>query len=214
MYAEMLALITSILCFKWLYQTAYIYFVPYLAMTVAAEIMGGYTGAHHLYQLNIKIFNVTTGIEFLFFFAMFYVSIRKFVFKKIIGLLAVFYILFAVINLTFIQGFLQFNSYSMLFGTLIIMTCSFFYFYDAFENNEPINLLKEPMFWICIGIFAFYLGDFTFNSMYPFLTQNNIKREQHLFGIINHNLIVFEYLCISIGLIICSRNRMTLKREL
>jgi len=90
----------------------------------------------------------------------------------------------------------------------------FLFFYDVFDNKEPINLIKEPMLWISMGIFLFYLGDFTFNLMYPYLQRNNLHREQRLFRNINNNLIVFEYLCFSVALIICSRNRLASKQPL
>jgi len=214
LYAEMLALVTSILCIKWLIKTQYQFFLPYLLMTVCAEFGGIYTGRRHQYSLNNEIFNFTTAVEFLFFYFLFYKAIEKKFFKKSILLLSVLYIIYSLLNLVFLQGLYHFNSYSMLLGTVTIIIFVFFYFYDAFENQEPINLIKEPMFWISIGIFLFYLGDFTFNLMFPYLQKNNLKREYHLFHLINNNLIVFEYLCVTVALIICSRNRSALKRPL
>jgi len=213
-YAEMLALITSILCIKWLLKTPYMLFVPYMLMTVFAENAGKYFGRAHLFTLNNLIYNISTVIEFVFFYFLFYKGIKKQIFKKFIIGLAGLYILCSLINIAFVQGLYDFNSYTMLLGTVIIILFVFFYFYDAFDNSEPINLTREPMFWISIGIFIFYLGDFTFNLMYPYLQRNNLHREQHLFHIINNNLIVFEYICFCVALIICSRNRLASRQPL
>jgi hypothetical protein len=211
-FAEMLALITSILCIKWLYKTPYVFYVPYLLMTVCAEYAGKYFGERALYGANNLVFNITTVIEFIFFYYLYFEAIKKQVFKNIIIVLAGLYFICSLINIIFVQGLYDFNTYTMLLGTAVIILFVFFYFYDAFDNQEPINLIKEPMFWISIGIFLFYLGDFTFNLMYPYLQKNNLHREQHLFHLINNNLIIFEYLCFSVALIICSRNRLTSKQ--
>ena len=213
-YAEIFALLVSLACIVWLYQTRYMYFVPYLLMTVCAEFAGRYLGQKHLYILNVRVYNITTVIEFLFFYYLFFRGIKNERFKKIILSLSVLYLLCAVVNTVFIQGFDQWSSYTMLIGTIIIIIFVFLFFYDAFDNNEPINLAKEPMFWISMGIFLFYLGDFTFNLMYPYLHRNNLHREQRLFQNINNNLIVFEYLCFSVALIICSRNHLASKQLL
>jgi hypothetical protein len=213
-YAEIVALLTSILRVKWLLKTPFVYFIPYMLMTVAAELLGRYTGHNHMYALNNQIFNISTVIEFLFFYYLFYQTINRPAAKNTIVVLSIIYFIWALINIAFVQGIDVFDSYTMLLGTLIIILFVFFYFYDAFDREEPVNLIREPMFWISIGIFLFYLGDFTFNLMYPYLAKHNLKQEQRLFQHINNNLIVFEYLCFSAGLILCNRNRLVLRQQL
>lgn len=203
-WAEMLAMLISLICWKRLLRTPFFYFIPYLIMTVAAEWSGVYTGLHHHLDVNNQIFNITTLLEFSFFYFLFFSSIKSISSKKIILVLTAFYLVSSLVNILFIQGFSTFNSYTMLIGTMVVVFCVFLYFYSAFEQNITVNLLKEPMFWVSIGIFLFYLGDFTFNLMYPFLQKNNLKSEQHLFKLINNNLIIFEYLCFAVALIVFS----------
>ena len=213
-YAEMLALLTSIFCIKWLWKTPYSLFLPYLLMIVAAEQLGTHFGQNKKYTYNILMYNCTTIVEFAFFFYLFYVNFNSIRLKRMVLFSIFIQVLFSLINLTYIQKLNEFNSYSMLLGTVIIILLVFIYFYNAFENNEPMHLINKPMFWISSGIFLFYLGDFTFNLMYPYLIRNNLNRESRLFGLINNNLIVFEYICFSIALIICSRNRSISKLPL
>ncbi|MFA6083624.1 hypothetical protein [Mucilaginibacter sp.] len=210
--AEMLALITSIFCIKWLWKTPYIFFIPYLLMIVVAERMGSYLGKAGRTDLNILMYNCTTIIEFTFFFYLFYVNLINKRLKNIVVCLSLIYLAFSAFNLLYIQKVEIFNSYSMVLGTIFAMLFVFMYFYDLFEKNEPLQLIRNPMFWISIGIFLFYLGDFTFNLMQPYLQENNLKRESRLFRLINNNLIVFEYVCFSIALIICTRNPSTSKQ--
>lgn len=233
-WAEIAALLTSLICIKWLYKTPYFIFVPYMAMTVLAEYSGYYFGVQHrdssqlspilLYlfpgyfkahkpvDTNILVYNFSLTIEYLVFFFIYYVNIHKPLFKKALLVITIIFFSFAVVDLVFIHGLFVYNSTKMLIGTVGIILAQFLYLYDAFENNEPVMLLRQPMFWIGLGIFFFYLGDFTFNLMFDYLRKKNLLRHSHVFVVINHNLIIFEYVCISIGLIICSRIQARLRR--
>src|ERR1700712_1219549 len=90
-YAEITALMTSIVCFRWLLKTPFVFFIPYMLMTVAAELLGRDAGHNHLFELNNQIFNVSTVIEFLFFYYLFYQTIDRPKVKNTIVALAVVY---------------------------------------------------------------------------------------------------------------------------
>lgn len=227
--AECIALVTSIICAKWLYKTPCFVFVPYMLMTVLAEASGSYFGEiHHeskdlspiLLQLfpnyfrqhrpadtNVLVFNFSLTIEYLVFYYIYYVNIQKAIFKKLMIAVSIIFLTFAIADLLFIHGPFIYNSTKMLVGTIGIVLAEFFYLYDAFEHNKPIKLLRQPMFWISTGIFFFYLGDFTFDMMFDYLRSKNLLMHSHVFVLINHNLIIFEYLCIAAGLIMFSRNK-------
>ncbi|CAM3856748.1 hypothetical protein MUGA111182_13550 [Mucilaginibacter galii] len=213
-YAEMLALIASIIFYKNLFKTPFLILIPYLLMTVAAELTGNYLGIHHRYKENVNLFNITTVIEFVIFYFLFYKNINSAVLKNIILYAMPLYVVLAAVNQLFIQGFNNFHTYTMLVGTVFIIVFVFFYFYEAFSDKEPLSLPKEPMFWISIGLFLFYLGDFTYNLMQPYFIKNHMQKESfHLFHIINNNLIIFEYICFSIAIFVCSNNRLASKLQ-
>ena len=210
----MLALIVSILFCKSLFKTPYVILIPYLLMTVTAELIGKYFAIHKRYIENVNLFNVTTVIEFVIFYYLFYQSITSTRLKKIIIYTIPLYVVMAAINQLFIQGFNSFHTYTMLIGTIFLIVFVFFYFYEAFSNKEPLSLPQEPMFWISTGVFLFYLGDFTYNLIQPYFIKNHMQKESfHLFHVINNNLIIFEYICISIAIIVCSKNRLASKLQ-
>jgi hypothetical protein len=214
MYAEMLAFMVSIIFYKSLVKTPYVVLIPYLLMIVIAEFTGGYLGLHQLYIENVRMYNITTVVEFITFYYLFYKDLNSVRLKKIVWYAIPVYVALAAINQIFIQGFSKFHTYTMVVGTAFIIAFVFFYFYEAFSIKEPINLPKEPMFWIAIGVFLFYLGDFTYNLMQPYFIKNHMQKESfHLFRVINNNLIIFEYLCISIAIITCGKNRLALKLQ-
>lgn len=232
--AECIALITSLVCIKWLYKTPYFVFVPYMLMTVLAEVSGSYFGEiHHeskdlspiLLQLfpnyfrqhrpadtNVAVFNITLTIEYLVFYYIYYVSIQRKVFRKLMLVVSLIFLLAAIADLLFIHGVFVYDSTKMLVGTVGIVLAEFFYLYDAFEHSTPVKMFRQPMFWISTGIFFFYLGDFTFDLMFDYLRSKNLLMHSHVFVLINHNLIIFEYLFIAAGLIMFSWNRAKAKR--
>lgn len=213
-YTEMLAFLTSIFCIKWIWNTPYRLFIFYLFATVMIEQAGAYLGKANLKEYNQLMYSVFTVAEFGFFFYLFYFNYQKQHFKNILLILVVIFLLFAACNLFFIQGLWTYNAYSLLLGSIILIIAVYLFFYDVFERNEPLNFLNKPMFWIAIGTFIFYLGDFIFNLMSPYMHANQLEKERNLFTLINNNLIVFEFLSFSIALIICTRNRLTSKSQL
>lgn len=213
-YAKMLALLTSIFCLKRLPKTPLVYFFPYLAIIVTIEWMGIFARLAGVLSLSNQLGNLTTVLEFCFFYFLFYRVIKKESFRKVMMVLAVVYLLSCVTNIFFLWGSYGPHFQTVLPGTIIIIIFVFMYFYYAVENNEPIDLIRAPMFWISMGIFLVAVCDFTFNLMHPFLIRNHLLREQYFFLVINRNLIIFEYLCFSVALIICSKKNMVRKQRM
>lgn len=207
-YAEMLALVVSIIYFKSIRHTPFAILLPYMIMIICVEITGKYLLSKHLYVQNLHIFNVSTVIEFVVFYYLFHANLKTHAFKKLALYCIPLYVILAVINQVFIQGFDRFHIYTMIIGSLFLIAFVFLYFYEAFSSMEPVYLFKEPMFWIAVGLFLFYLGDFTYNAMVPFFIKKRLfKDAMHLFRLINNNLIIFEYVCFSIAIITCSKIR-------
>jgi len=207
-YAEMLALVVSIIYFNRIRNTPFAILLPYMIMIVTIETIGKYLADRRLYIQNLHIFNVSTVVEFVVFFYLFYQNLKTPIFKKLALYSIPVYIVLAFINQAFIQGFDRFHIYTMIIGSLFLIALIFFYFYEAFGSMEPVYLFKEPMFWIAVGLFLFYLGDFTYNVTVPYFIQNRMFKEgMRLFRLINNNLIIFEYVCFSIAIITCRKTR-------
>lgn len=207
-YAEMLALVVSIIYFNRIKNTPFAILLPYLIMIVAVEATGKYLADRKLYVQNLHIFNISTVIEFVIFYYLFYANLKAPVLKKLALYSIPLYVLMAAINQAFIQGFDRFHIYTMIIGSLLLIIYIFLYFYEAFSSMEPVYLFKEPMFWVAVGLFLFYLGDFTYNVTVPYFVKNRLFKEgMRLFRLINNNLIIFEYVCFSIAIITCSKIR-------
>jgi len=207
-YAEMLALVVSIIYFNRIRNTPFAILLPYMIMIVCVETIGKYLASKGLDIQNLYVFNVSSVIGYIVFYYLFYKSLKTPIFRKIVFYSMPMYILLATINMALIQGFDRFHIYTMIIGSLFLITFIFFYFYEAFGSMEPVYLVKEPMFWIAIGLFLFYLGDFTYNVTVLYFIENRMFKEgMRLFRLINNNLIIFEYVCFSIAIITCRKIR-------
>lgn len=115
----------------------------------------------------------------------------------------VFYPMLVVLNMTFIQGFIEFHSYTNALGSvLMVIFCSLF-FYELLLNPLEGELHKVPMFWVSTGILFFYLGDLSFDLLYNLLKYDAMGRD--LFKSINNNLILILYSCFIIAFL-CQRS--------
>lgn len=207
---QLFCLFIAILSFRRIKKTVYIYFIPFLIITVCVELIG------YWYTLqgtrNYWMYNAFTTFEFLFYAFLFYSNFKKVLFKKISLYFIPAYILAVSFNLAFIQsGTKYFHTYTFLLGSFFIVVFCCFYLYESILP-EHINqkLSRQPFFWICIGLLIFYLGSVIINALFEYLRSNDLQREGiKIYGIINRSLNVILYGSFSIAFFLCRNNRKT-----
>jgi hypothetical protein len=201
-YIELAAFIISLLTYNSLKGTAFRPFPFFLLFIVMVELTGTYM-AKVLHQQNAWLLNISTTLEFIFYAYIFSQTLRNPAFKKMtLGFIAFFPILVAL-NMIFIQGFMEFHSYTNALGSvLMVIFCSLF-FYELLLNPLEGELHKVPMFWVTTGILFFYLGDLSFDLLYNLLKNDAMGRD--LFKSINNNLILILYSCFIIAFL-CQRS--------
>ncbi|MGB8193095.1 MAG: hypothetical protein WCF67_14300 [Chitinophagaceae bacterium] len=104
-------------------------------------------------------------IMYLFYLYFFYKVLQRPKPRKVVKLLAVIYILFASINLLFIEGVMKLNIYSDLLASFIMVFLSIVYYYQLLKAREVISLKNDIAFWISTGIFIFHLGSLMGNFL-------------------------------------------------
>jgi len=202
MYAELGALVTSLLTFRALKGTAFRLFAFFLLFIVVVELVGDYTG-RVLHYNNAWLYNISTTLEFIFYAHIFSRTLRNPVYKRItLGFMVVFPMLM-VLNMAFIQGFTEFHSYTNALGSVLMVIFCCLFFYELLLNPLEGELHKVPMFWVSTGILFFYLGDLSFDLLYNLLKNDAMGRD--LFKSINNNLILILYSCFIIAFL-CQRS--------
>lgn len=198
-FAEVAALVTSILSYRRIRNSHLRLFPIFLGVIVAFEfgvIQNWFTINHS----NLWANNIITILQFTFY-SVYLRSIVKGKEKKksiLIGLLLL--LALTAINILFIQGFWRLHSYTLLLATIFIVfwICSFFSQLISMEETD-VNLLRFSDFWISTGLLFFYLGCFTFFIFFEFMAY------QGDFGYLTFSQIILNitnlilYLFLSIG---------------
>lgn len=198
-YFEILALITSVVCWARIKSTNLRWFLPYLSFIVMVELTGRYIRLV-MHKTNTWLYLISIPIEYIFFAVIFYLHFKNKSYKRVAGYFVPLFSIFCIVNILLYQKASAIGII-LLAGSFSMMMLSCFYLIDIFQRNEIINLLKYGMFWITVGVLLFNAGEFMYDLFFKTLRLNKLDRTAKLFSDINNKLILVLYICISIGLI-------------
>ena len=148
-YFQILSLITAIYCWKGLKSCSLLAFIPLLVIVNATELIAdnyrvfGWTSNYRIYNLYLLL-----STPFFFYLAgkMLFLTRKESIIFFIVCILCMVLI---CINFGFIQGPIQFNSYSLgLIDILIIVFSSLCLVRLTMFDQEELNFMREPYFWI------------------------------------------------------------------
>ena len=142
-------------------------FILWQFLSICVEITGWYLREQLHIKENGLPFNILTIITFLFLFYILANSSMLRFKKKQLKLISLFYVLFALTNLFFYQGYTTYNSYSESLGDIILaLTCCYILF-SFLKDEEEINLVRSEYFWMAGGLIFVSLGSaLLFNFSY------------------------------------------------
>lgn len=154
---------------------------------------------------NHWIYNIFTLIEFTFGIWILSKIIK---FSRIkflcIGCYNIFYVSYALELITY-RGIQTYFDKTNTLGSVIIICLSIFYYYLLFQQEEHVNLIKEPSFWFVSGYFIFYTTSISVDTFFEQLVNAKIKSPVPLRYIIMNilNLILYgfwirAFLCLKI----------------
>lgn len=208
-YFEMLSLVIAIFCYTALKQTKMVYFIPFLLLTVVVEFIGYLAIIYAIKNKNYWLYNVFNTIEFMFYAFMFAQSFQLPILKKLAYSFIPILILFSANNYINLQGTDRFHTYTLLFGSFFMVFFCCCYFYEwVLPEQITQNLLRQPFFWICVGLLLFYLGSVIINALYEYLRSSDMIQEgKRIYIFINRSLNIILYTSFSISFLICRKNR-------
>jgi hypothetical protein len=158
-----ISLLSSITVYFQINAPRYLRFFLYLlATTLAVEMTARYLNP------NTPLYNLYTVFEFVFYFAVLEAVITSRRVKNRIRLLIWVYPSLALINIFFVQRIYTFHSITYALGSLLILIVSIYYFFELFQMKQPINLVREPSFWICSGLLFYYSCTFPIFGYFNF----------------------------------------------
>jgi hypothetical protein len=208
LYFEMAALLTSVICIPALRKTKLRWFPIFLLFIVTLELYGRYL-SKTLKMPNAWLYNLSTPIEYLFYFYLFYKVYKSARAKKIAMALATLFLL-STIFLHITKGIYLYNDKMLLMGNILAIVLCCYYFYQIFFDEERLSLLKEPMFWIASGILLFNAGELLYTIFLPVLQQHNLDESAKLFYLIHRKLVPVLFTSYIIGFL-CTQKLRQLK---
>lgn len=173
------------------------YFFYFLWFTAFIDISGAAWG-FLVSSNNYWIFNIFIFLSCLFYFYWYYSILKKRLYKKIIVVFSMIFILYAIYN--FIN--LSWDGYhvpTFIYGSIMITIISLFYFSELLNNDQILEVKYELRFWISIGLLLFNVG------MVPYMIFSREYINADLSNIILIFLNVVLYGSYSLGFIWCKK---------
>ena len=145
-------------------------------------------------------YNIFNPLEFGFFAYYYYHIFDSPPKKALVKKIYLFLLLFAIINIFFIQGIIYLDSYTYILGCLFFSWFSVMFFKQLSRNPEDINILKSPHFWVNSGVLLFYSGEFFLFIFFEyFLKTNGFLLFYPAWNFFTNFLNIIFYTCISIS---------------
>ena len=116
---------------------------------------------YYVVNLGIVVWFVLSNLNFPFF-------------KNIIRITYLGFVVFAVINLIFIQHYNEDPSYSSLVSSMLILFFNLILFVDLLDSPKKIKLHFSTPFIFCIGFLLFNIFGFIFFLLWPITKSNGV----------------------------------------
>jgi hypothetical protein len=123
---------------------------------------------HWVYHLNC----ITTQVIFTIYFFHLFADAPK---RKLLLYGTLFFILFYIINIVFIQPYYTFNSYSYAMGAFLFVGFALMSFYGWMEGLPASNILLLKEFWGAAGILFYFGSSFFIFISYEYLSEVSAK---------------------------------------
>lgn len=163
-----ISFILSIIRYKRYFESTLRYLPIIIGYTLANELLGSLILNNEEYQIiysegkhnyNNIIFNIWEIVFFLYFFYIFWKTLKRENFKQTIKYGALLYIITSIAN-PFIESFVLYPQiYALTIASILLVISTIFYF---IELKESISISRDLLFWISIGLLIFHL-------FYPFI---------------------------------------------
>jgi hypothetical protein len=201
---EILAFILVIKNFRRLLDSSLRFLIPVISFICITEctafIKLNFFSEGFEQKRNFIYYNITTIIILLLYYGLFIENIRIPVNKKIFKIICLITFCFYIINVLFIQTGQTFHTYSFTIGSICLCLGIIFYIKEIIESDKIVFISKDPLFWISVGLFAFYIINIPYFVMYNYLAQDYFEFLvlcKKIFLVLNY----FMYSSIIIGLL-------------
>lgn len=148
--------------FSWIKLKIPSYLLPLRILFVVSYISTLALGYFHRSIGNNLFIGVSyVTIEYLIFSRIYWIKIPDDGLKVFIKYCSILLGVFAVVNLFFIQGIFNENSYTRSILSIMTILLAFMYFWSMLNSLNVENLYRDPMFWLNCGILLYASASFS-----------------------------------------------------
>jgi hypothetical protein len=215
-YFQLISLFIAIYCWKGLKSCSLLAFIPLLVVVNVSELTGvnfkifGWSSNYFIYNLYLLI-----STPFFFYLAgkMLFLTRREAI---VFYFVCVLCLLLLIVNYIFIQGRDQFNTYSLcLFEIMIIVFSGLSLVRLTVFDQEEMNFMKEPYFWINSLNLLFGLVTLVVLGLQSYILINHIEiAHKSLYNAILQPLNAIVYAGYSYAFILCRTQRTRYSSQL
>ncbi len=176
------------------------FFSLFLFVSILVEWISWYM-ARKLHVNNLWLYNIYILIEIIFLSFFYSLHIRSVSIQKLIKIFFVIYPVLFLINFFFIQGLYTFNTYSYLLGVSFILFLIVNCFREILMSADRIILTREPVFYISVAFFLFFVIEIPYTILLPYFVKNDLHVAMALIWVIKilnvilYVLLTIAYLC-------------------
>ncbi|SHF18784.1 hypothetical protein SAMN04488522_102372 [Pedobacter caeni] len=147
-------------------------------------------------QNNLPVLHIYTMIEFTTIMLFYQYIFKDYIAKSRFWILIAVFLIFCLLNATYIQKWTIFNTYPRTLESIIVIGSSLYYYYKITKQSLYIQIEKSPVFWINTAFFIYFSGSFLLftvsNYILPYSFEFNMMVWQfHAFLSIIKDILIF-----------------------
>ncbi len=116
---------------------------------------------------NLVLSSLFRIIQYAAFSMLFYYSFRSRIIRKGIMAILICFLFFSVVNLLFLQGASQFNTWTQGISCILLILFVLLFFFELFKAGKVKRLERYPLFWVASAALLYFAG-----SMFLFIFSN------------------------------------------
>ncbi|MFB9845023.1 hypothetical protein [Mucilaginibacter ginsenosidivorans] len=156
---------------------------------------------------NLPLLHLYTMAELLLLGRFFQIIFDNSSIRRLIGVVMIGFLVFAIVDLSFIQSIYRFNSYPRSVAALIISGFCLLYFFKRGDSDDSKSWVKYPLNWITTGLLLYFGSSFFFFAFLDVLYEKASLKVNLFFGTVHATLVMVMYLLFTVGFLYAKNQR-------
>jgi hypothetical protein len=202
-FIEFLSLVVAVCYLRWLRNSFWIWFIPFLAFTLLIEIAATFIwGGSNGWLYNIQIL-----VQFLFTSSFFFYLSRSSRSRKLMQVLSIFFYLFSMYIYLVSGSFFDFNLAVFTLDCFLTVLFAILYLIECINENDVLKIRSQvPALWATGGTVIFFSIASIVINMHDFIRNNNLAfLGIYLDNIVPQILSLIMYSCFAYSFFLCRK---------